>query len=363
MRSSDRGMEGSSIPQNDEKLDLKMPEAEELQELARLLAWHQVPAASRERYILTGYRPPRSGAWLNCVGSAFQWHNETINIWTHLLPAFYFIYFALTSVECVAERSLFPFYGYLLAVCALFLISSTAHLCTHCLDLQDVFFMMDYSAISLYGVGAAIVVFAYSRPTEDRLVATEEVFLVGVVILALAASLTCCWTRVSRTSLGHSIRTLAFAAPYVFGSLPAISRCWHDVILHQPAPINQTLLPAQPNSIQGPSFVSAYAWHSGLMVIAGVVNMSRVPERWFPGAFDLVGHSHQWFHVLVFLSIRQQFWFTVSDICPRTTAGRAYGCSINQWYLAISFAVTITVQAAIILVSLKNIAQNGMKSK
>jgi len=27
--------------------------------------------------------------------------------------------------------------------------------------------------------------------------------------------------------------------------------------------------------------------------------VSRIPERWKPGAFDLTGHSHQIFHVLV----------------------------------------------------------------
>ncbi len=27
-----------------------------------------------------------------------------------------------------------------------------------------------------------------------------------------------------------------------------------------------------------------------------------MPERWFPGAFDLVGSSHQIFHVLVVLA-------------------------------------------------------------
>lgn len=33
--------------------------------------------------------------------------------------------------------------------------------------------------------------------------------------------------------------------------------------------------------------------------IGAGVYVSRVPERWNPGAFDLAGHSHQIFHVLV----------------------------------------------------------------
>ncbi|KAI1393446.1 hemolysin-III related-domain-containing protein [Hypoxylon trugodes] len=42
----------------------------------------------------------------------------------------------------------------------------------------------------------------------------------------------------------------------------------------------------------------------GLAVInfaGAAVYAARVPERWFPGTFDLVGQSHNWMHVLVLL--------------------------------------------------------------
>ncbi|ELT95675.1 hypothetical protein CAPTEDRAFT_222674 [Capitella teleta] len=325
-----------------------------------LVPWHEVPEDSREKYILTGYRRPNEGQWLSCIGSAFQWHNETINIWTHLLPAFYFIYFALMALRCehVPNNSLFAFYGYLLAVCSLFLVSSAAHLCTHCHFLKDIFFMMDYSAISFYGVGASIAVFAYSRPKHQILVDTEEAFLIGIVILAIAASWTSCWTRISQSSLGHLIRTSAYAAPFVYGSMPAVARCFHDISL---PPTNITTghntgdeaLPV----IDKYSFIQMYIWHFVLMASAGLVNISRVPECWFPGTFDLIGSSHQWFHVLIFLSIRQQFWFTVSDICVpnRHISASMYGHYFNGWYLLSAFAVTLIALAFIITFSFKNI--------
>uniref|UniRef100_A0A8C9UEC8 Uncharacterized protein n=1 Tax=Serinus canaria TaxID=9135 RepID=A0A8C9UEC8_SERCA len=49
---------------------------------ARLLRAHQVP----EPGILSGYRPPRSSA-CECLLSLFGMNNETLNIWTHLVPA------------------------------------------------------------------------------------------------------------------------------------------------------------------------------------------------------------------------------------------------------------------------------------
>ena len=36
-------------------------------------------------------------------------------------------------------------------------------------------------------------------------------------------------------------------------------------------------------------------------VVGYAVMVAKVPERWVPGAFDLWGHSHQWWHVLTIL--------------------------------------------------------------
>lgn len=41
----------------------------------------------------------------------------------------------------------------------------------------------------------------------------------------------------------------------------------------------------------------------GLAVInfsGAALYAARIPERWFPGTFDLIGQSHNWMHVLVF---------------------------------------------------------------
>lgn len=36
-----------------------------------------------------------------------------------------------------------------------------------------------------------------------------------------------------------------------------------------------------------------------LYAIGAVFYVTRIPERWKPGMFDIVGHSHQIFHVFV----------------------------------------------------------------
>ena len=42
-------------------------------------------------------------------------------------------------------------------------------------------------------------------------------------------------------------------------------------------------------------------WSSmwGLMLLGLVVKTAMVPERWWPGRFDIFGASHQWWHLLV----------------------------------------------------------------
>ena len=39
-----------------------------------------------------------------------------------------------------------------------------------------------------------------------------------------------------------------------------------------------------------------------LAFIGGALNVARIPERWFPGKFDIIGNSHQIMHVITVLS-------------------------------------------------------------
>lgn len=57
-----------------------------------LVSWHEVPSwLQYNRFIHTGYRPLLPSR-LQALLSIVQWHNETMNIHTHFLPMFFFIY-------------------------------------------------------------------------------------------------------------------------------------------------------------------------------------------------------------------------------------------------------------------------------
>ena len=57
------------------------------------LSWAQTPPHARSRYILTGYRPVGKRIYL--MDTLFQLHNETANVWVHLVAAMWFAYLRL----------------------------------------------------------------------------------------------------------------------------------------------------------------------------------------------------------------------------------------------------------------------------
>jgi len=81
-------------------------------------------------FIETGYRRPQSV--ISTFYTIFQWHNETLNIYTHLLPGFWFLYelYNIPYKQYYIDSSIYAkfciFAGYMNAIILLF-ASSFAH--------------------------------------------------------------------------------------------------------------------------------------------------------------------------------------------------------------------------------------------
>jgi hypothetical protein len=52
-------------------------------------------------YLLSGYRA--NFGMIDCIWSMFQWHNDTINVWSHLLGTFLFISFVVLMIIQVSK--------------------------------------------------------------------------------------------------------------------------------------------------------------------------------------------------------------------------------------------------------------------
>nr|XP_051714517.1 membrane progestin receptor delta isoform X5 [Oryctolagus cuniculus] len=125
--------------------------------LPQLLRVHQVPRVFWEDGIVSGYRRPTSSA-LDCVLSSFQMTNETVNIWTHFLPTWYFLWRLLALAGGPgfrAEPYHWPLLVFLLPACLYPFASCCAHtFSSMSARARHICYFLDYGALSLYSLAA-----------------------------------------------------------------------------------------------------------------------------------------------------------------------------------------------------------------
>ena len=249
---------------------------------------------------MTGYRQPRSSVTY-CIISAFRLNNETFNIWTHFLPLiFLLVHFYRTFPSDVYPPASIPTQYYPLltmeaSVCAYLLGSTVAHT-FNCMTprLRHVCFYVDYAAISMFGVGGACTTFYYLRPLNIGffLYDSPNLFLGGSALCNLVATYFSCASRHRWESSKYIIRTLAFALPFMYGNFPAGLRLLMCILGWGECTHAMNYL-----------FLSWTAYFAG-----AILNSTRLPERFFPGYFDILGHNHQWLHIITTLGTVSHFW-------------------------------------------------------
>ncbi|KAL8493122.1 hypothetical protein ACS0TY_024362 [Phlomoides rotata] len=267
------------------------------------------------------------------VLSIFSLHNETFNIWTHLVGFLIFSRMMIMSLnQGVSFRNVmgtffggksdvmvtskmmnqfnssstpftesyvgnaarlqnmntsavsdsFPIWPYIVFLggamsCLVF--SSVSHVFgCHSRRFHYFFWRLDYSGIALMIVCSffAPIYYIFSDHPQCRFFYLSSVTLVGILVFVtlLTPSLS---ARLSRP-----LRATLFLCMGFSGVIPAT----HAVVLHwDQSEILMALV---------------YEIAMGLLYGVGAgIYVARIPERWKPGAFDIVGHSHQIFHVFV----------------------------------------------------------------
>uniref|UniRef100_A0A8C1ZWE0 Progestin and adipoQ receptor family member 9 n=1 Tax=Cyprinus carpio TaxID=7962 RepID=A0A8C1ZWE0_CYPCA len=295
-----------------------------------LLRHTDVPPRVTENFILSGYRFPNYSLW-QCLVSAFRPTNETGNFWTHFLPIFVFTFHFLEvfTWEDAPEPSnpfFYPFWNYFLGVLYLLLGSSLAHLLNSMsLIIREICFFVDYGTISAYTVGSSLAYYYYihpqagipeigfegqnstrrqslnsdeeswpsaSSPTQVQLF-FESLYIPSSCLVAIICVITCCNTRQCWWKYRYAVRTLVFLLPFFVSSTPVFYRLL--------SPSASSLSSSSPHLF---STMAAFFYrHCFWLVVSALFNISKIPERFSPGNFDIWGHSHQWFHCCTFLSI------------------------------------------------------------
>ncbi|XP_053347375.1 membrane progestin receptor gamma-B isoform X1 [Clarias gariepinus] len=262
---------------------------------------HQVPKAFQEDSIISGYRHPRSSA-TDCILSLFQLTNETLNVWTHFLPTWYFLYKLVTVIflqDVWTDSYTWPLLVYLVSCCVYPLASSCAHtFSTMSTRSRHICYFFDYGALSLYSLGSAIAYSAYIVPDAWVNSNFHKYYVPVAVLNTVISTATACYSRLGfllhsnhdsvnrfaenkRPRLGKVLRVLAFTYPYLFDNIPLFYRIFFCV--------GEGCTANEVNPF--------HVHHIILAFLTGFLFATHLPERLAPGRFDLIGHSHQLFHV------------------------------------------------------------------
>ncbi|CAM8922462.1 hypothetical protein QQ045_022246 [Rhodiola kirilowii] len=281
--------------------------------------------------------------------SLFRWHNETLNVWTHLLGFFLFLgltlanlvdvpqvmdlfsvfswslpqspetnvsrsseFFLLTlnqtsiggrlgtsSAEIAVTK--WPFFVFLCGAMFCLFSSSTCHLfCCHSQPMSLFLLRIDYVGITV------MIITSYFPPIYyvfqcQRL--WQLVYLGGISVMGIFTIVTMLTPSLSSPKYRH-FRALLFSSMGFFGIVPTV----HSLFLNWNEP--QALVTL------GYEAAMALSYLVGTMFYA-----TRIPERWRPGWFDLAGHSHQLFHIFVIMGALSHYGAALAFLDWRSNAG------------------------------------------
>jgi len=299
----------------------------------------EVPDLFLEPYITSAYRRPFCGP-LQCIKYAFTLHNDVGNFWTHFLTLVIWVTWLLHIMQDYDISS--DYYGPLLwfwiGSCSYAFFSSVAHMFSPLSDVMyHMCFMLDYNGISLYSFGSGVAYYYYERPLTLEFYSWEGVNIGLHVLIAINALVLSCLSRFFWRRYRYTIRAFSFAPAFFSGIISVILR-WREC--------------------QGdecvPSSLPYHIYAVLLPILTMVLFVTKWPERFFPGKFDIFFQSHQLFHVSAALSTTNQMKLLLIDSWSRqkvmTSNAQLTGIFPSASKVCNLFLLVLVVQMCVILV-------------
>ena len=257
---------------------------------------------------LTGYRASYNGA--QAIKSIFKWHNESINIWIHIMG------FALFFYLMKITRTLLPPNAELNDSLIFSLFCGSAMLCLFCSSLfhvmschdqkqvYDALACLDYAAITslICGSFSTLVYYGfYCHPFWRNL---YLYILCGISFVGLILP----FTSGFREAKSRLYRTLVFVILGLSCIVPLLHITW---LAGLPIGCWMHLVPVL---------------FEGFFYLAGAyIYAMRLPEKYFPGKFDLIFHSHQLWHLFIVIGAYMHYQASLHFVHARLSKGCLYG--------------------------------------
>ncbi|KAI7888849.1 hemolysin-III related-domain-containing protein [Mucor mucedo] len=275
----------------------------------RLLHIHELPKEWQENeYVLSGYRFYQSSH--ACLRSIFMLHNETLNIWSHLVG-----FIIMSGLSIYGFNYKFPdasfndrtvFVTFCIAALKCLFCSSIYHtfICHSHRQVKSFTATLDYMGISFLITASVLVTEYYGYYCRPMTRLKYMVFTTAVGSIGVFAPFLEKWD----TKALRPLRIAVFVSMAVSSAVP---------VLHL----------AYLNGLKATWTFFELAAVSVFMYILGViVYANRFPEKFFPGKFDFAGlTSHAIWHVFVCLGIFFHYLASLRFYAERHN----YGCNKN----------------------------------
>ncbi|KAI0997232.1 hypothetical protein K3495_g10954 [Podosphaera aphanis] len=253
-----------------------------------LISYEDLPVPWRVNpHITKGYRFTESK--VECVRSMFDITNESVNIWSHAIGllivlsiAFYY-YPTSVNFSMSTKTDIFIAAVFFFAACKCLVCSTMWHTMNSVADqcLMERFACVDYTGISLL-IAASIMTTEYTAFYCEPIfqwgyLTTTAILGIGGVILPWHPTFNRADMAWARVAFYMTLGGTGFAPAFHLLLTRGTSWAWEFY-----APIIKSLL----------------VYTTGAFVYA-----SQIPEKWYPGAFDYIGGSHNLWHFAVLFGI------------------------------------------------------------
>ena len=294
---------------------------------------HLVPRVLHEPAILTGYRKPNQ-QWKYYVYSVFQLHNETVNIWTHIIGICVVLHVLIGYFQEFGTDNILPTMLICTITCIVMLILSASGHALHSKSpyVHYVALMADYIGVAVYSFGIGLAAFyGSSDPSFYR--RWEHVYIPVLSTISYLNFVNLCLGKLwfGDDPLNINRKYIFISAMVIQGVInvapfaPRYINCFNDV-------------KCEMTSLNHVTVVNA------MVGLEGLTFATHQPEKTWPGRFDIIGQGHQIFHVLLVV----KHTLLLKAIYIDHKEGLSGHCSLDIVYV-LSFLICIIFVAVITL--------------